>query len=352
MFTWSENPMVDMWNHIKFFRNEYNCKRLLKGDIKGQRNLIYENGEDLEKKVKQITMSINQAIEYFEAAEHCSINTSPLLFFYGMLSLAKALIVANIKDIFLEDIKYHGLETRPKTDRLRAYISNPSLWNMEDEYAVTNEGVFKYLCELLGVGIFQNGSVIRFKDILSICPEISNMYEKYYNEPSKIMYLYNHEVISKNPYKIKISLETTDKEEVYSIFPELKEDFNISPSILHGQALEFISHDLPEKPEYYSLFNPLIGGQYAISGLPYEIEACNKKQVISQVAADYLAMFILSICVRYKQDFWGDVIIGKKNGSLGLVELYINIVKRRYPNFILNLLVGENFEYGSPARFM
>ena len=55
MFTWSENPMVDMWNHIKFFRNEYNCKRLLKGDIKSQRNLKYEDGVDLEKKAKQIT---------------------------------------------------------------------------------------------------------------------------------------------------------------------------------------------------------------------------------------------------------------------------------------------------------
>lgn len=166
---------------------------------------------------------------------------------------------------------------------------------MENEYAVTNDGVFKYLCELLGMGVFQNGSVIRFKDILSICPEISNMYEKYYNEPSKILYLYKHEIISKSPYKIKISFETTDKEAIYNIFPELKGDFDISPSLLYGQALEFISHDLPEKPEYYSLFNPLIGGKYVISGLPYEIEDCNKKQVISQVAADYLAMFILSI---------------------------------------------------------
>ena len=218
VFTWSENPMVDMWNHIKFFRNEYNCKRLLKGDIKSQRNLIYEDGENLGKKVKQITMSINQAIEYFEAADHCSINTSPLLYFYGMLSLAKALIVANVKNIFLDDIKYHGLETRPKTESLRAYNRNPSLWNMENEYAVTNDGVFKYLCELLGMGVFQNGSVIRFKDILSICPEISNMYEKYYNEPSKILYLYKHEIISKSPYKIKISFETTDKEAIYNIF--------------------------------------------------------------------------------------------------------------------------------------
>jgi hypothetical protein len=127
MFTWSENAKSDLWNHIKFFSNEYNCRKLLKGEIKGGRSIIYSDSPELERKVKQITMCLKQATEYFSAAEEVSINTSPLLLFYGMLSLAKALIVSNKETIYLEDIQYHGLDTRPRTDELKTYHDNPIL---------------------------------------------------------------------------------------------------------------------------------------------------------------------------------------------------------------------------------
>lgn len=352
MFTWSENPKSDLWNHIKFFSNEHNCRKLLKGEIKGGRSLIYSDSPKLEKKVKQITMCLKQATEYFAAADEVSINTSPLLLFYGMLSLAKALIVSNKEEIFLEDVCYHGLETRPRTEELRIYHDNPTSWSMEEEYAVTNNGVFKYLSEVVGKGIFEDGSVIRFKDILSICPEISEIYEKYYNEPAKVLYLYSFHIISDLPRKFKIAFLTKYKAEVYKRFPKFMEDFDVSQELLDGQAIEFISHEFSVEPDYFSLFNPLVGGQYVVSGLNYKCNDESKNKVISQVSLDYLAMFILSICVRYKQDFWGLIINGEKSGILGLVELYISVVKRRYPNFILNLLVGENFDYGSPARYM
>jgi len=70
------------------------------------------------------------------------------------------------------------------------------------------------------------------------------------------------------------------------------------------------------------------------------------------MSIDYIAMFILSICVRYKQDFWGSITTGDKTGVLGLIKLYINAVKRRYPNFFLNYITGENYEYGSPGYLM
>ena len=63
-------------------------------------------------------------------------------------------------------------------------------------------------------------------------------------------------------------------------------------------------------------------------------------------------MYILSMCVRYKQDFWGEIIQGEKNGIIGLIELYLSVVKRRFPNSILNLLFGYEFSYGSPSSLM
>ena len=109
VFTWSENPYSDMWNQLMFLSKKNNAKKLLAGDIRSGRILIYEQGAELERKASQVSFGINQASEYYRAAGSASVATSPLLFFYGMLSLAKTLIVANKKDIYFEDMKYHGL---------------------------------------------------------------------------------------------------------------------------------------------------------------------------------------------------------------------------------------------------
>ena len=351
MFTWSEHPVQDLWNHVMFFSNEVNCRKLLNGDLKFRRAFLYNDGPQLDQKVKQITMCISQAKEYFSAANGVSVHTSPLLLFYGMLSLAKALIIANKESLFLEDVKYHGLETRPRTDELRGYSDNPVNWQMEKEYAVTNEGVFKQLAEVVGGSSFEKGSIITFKNLLSVCPEISGMYEKYYNEPSKTFYLNNFEILSKSPYQFAISFNETDEAEIYARFPELQGDV-IKTTLLHGVAKCFTSKELEERPSYISIFEPLIGGRYAVSGLKYEVNSIMRKRTVSQILIDYLSLYILSICVRYKQDFWGSIVKGESSGILGLIELYISVVKRRYPNMILNLLTGEPFSYGSPGRFM
>ena len=115
----SEQPIKDMWSHLKFLSYPENCKRFLKGEIKSNRTIYAIDEISLEKKSKQISMCIRQAWEYFNAAENVSINTSPLLIFYGMLSLAKALIITENKDVFLEQIGYHGLHTKAKDDKLK-----------------------------------------------------------------------------------------------------------------------------------------------------------------------------------------------------------------------------------------
>jgi hypothetical protein len=103
-------------------------------------------------------------------------------------------------------------------------------------------------------------------------------------------------------------------------------------------------------PEYLDIFVPCVGGRYVIGALPYQIQKEQKKKAINQALADYLAMHILSVCVRYKQDFWGSIINGEESGVLGLINLYITVITRRFPNIILDNLTGEAFEYGSPGR--
>jgi hypothetical protein len=205
VFTWSENPYSDMWNQLMFLSKKNNAKKLLSGEIKSGRQLVYEKGEELERKSSQVSFGISQASEYYKAAESASVTTSPLLYFYGMLSLAKTLITANKKDIYFEDIKYHGLtQKHPKDAKISEYRKDPEKWELECEFAVTRNGVSTYLTDIYCGFQFPNWCVITFKDIISICPEISEMYELYYGEPSRTVYLYNFKEISKDPYKIEI----------------------------------------------------------------------------------------------------------------------------------------------------
>ena len=63
-------------------------------------------------------------------------------------------------------------------------------------------------------------------------------------------------------------------------------------------------------------------------------------------------MYVLSDCVRYQQELWGSIVEGRQSGILGIIDLLISVSKRRFPNFILDRLYGETFEYGSPGRLM
>ena len=120
----------------------------------------------------------------------------------------------------------------------------------------------------------------------------------------------------------------------------------------HGVARTFISKNLTEFPSYFSIYSPPVGGRYVVGGLKYRKGGNNFSSYVDPIVTDYFAMYILSMCVRYKQDFWGKIISGEKDGVIGLVEQYLSISKRRFPNVILNNLFGWDFSYGAPSRLI
>ncbi len=178
------------------------------------------------------------------------------------------------------------------------------------------------------------------------------MFEKYYGEESKVLYLYKFDERSKTPYEIQICIREKDEQKIFKRIPELKKDFIMHNGLLHNQARIFTSKNLTNFPEYMGLYYPAVGGRYVIGGLKYRIGNTQFSEYLPPALVDYIAIFILSECVRYKQDLWGEVIEGKKSGAIGLIQLYISVIKRRFPNLILNELFGEAFEYGSPSRWM
>ena len=341
-----------MWNHLLLFTSKANVVKLLVGEIKSNRSLFIERGEKLEKKASQIAYAIGQAFEYFKAADTVSISTSPLLFFYGMLSLAKALIIANHPNVLLADISYHGLTTRPCNKELENYATNESIWKIEDEFLVIRPGVFNWLTHVTMDFEFPESTVFKVRDLLRIDPEIADFYFSLYGEIPQAQYLYDDSE-TLNPYHLEICPRTTDKNTFERVFPEIISDFDIEPNVRHKQALVYRSKShVTQFPQYIGIYYPLAGGRYIIKGLPYKANDSILLKYQFPELSDYLLMFILSTCVRYKQEFWGKLIHGELDGNIGILNLAISNARLRYPNFILNNLYNERFEYGIAARLM
>ncbi|WP_026736455.1 YaaC family protein [Fischerella sp. PCC 9605] len=350
MLTWTNQPYESMWNHIRLLKYSTNVKKLLTGKLLSNRNFFFSDQELVERKSRQIAYAISQADEYFKAADNVSEITSPLLYFYGMLSLVKALLVANTQNLLLDDIKYHGLFTRAINENLKKYVERENEWCIEKEFAVCNEGVLDELTKLVHNFSFPKHSIILFKDILKLNPELGDFYTKYYGEPASFLPLYSYDL---KTFPFKLYPATTDKKKVLASFPNIEKHFEVTADLLHGQALVIQSREyLKEMPNNIGIYYPIPGGRYLIAGLDYEHESNTCSYYISPEICDYIGMFILSNCVRYKQELWGMTVSGERDGGFGLVNLFISIARTRFPNFILSQLFNEKFEYGVAARLM
>jgi hypothetical protein len=363
MFTWTDNPYKEMWNQLKVLAIETNVRHLLTGHLPSERPSIYPQGQNVNRKARQIAMTVAQAADYFDAAEQVSIATSPLLLFYGMLSLAKALIVANQVDTFLEDISYHGLHTRTTASVLHGssvatYAENPAGWNLPDEYAITAGGVFREFSQVVQGFSLPDVTVFRLRDLFSVCAEMSKMFERHFRSPSRCVYFYTCQEDSQEQYRLRLEFQR-ETQHVVERIPQLANDFTVRQGS-HGSVVFESNPNISEWPEYLGRYNPPVGGKYIIGGTPYETHTTEQgrpapirgERYLDPAVVDYAAVFILGNCVRYKQDLWRRAMLGEESGILSLMEIYLGVVRRRFPNFILNLFFNEKIAYGMPGHIM
>jgi hypothetical protein len=343
--TWTDSPEDAIWNHLRFLSHLNNATRLLQGGLgcTVKREIAQETGS---RKARQLSACIQQAEEYYNAARRATIATSPLLLFYGMLSLAKALVVANHSTLLLEDINYHGLK------RAKGESDDVPL---EEINLMTDGGVFEEFMKIAtGIALPRNAEV-RFKDILATRPSVSEFYSRYYSEQPNCFGLYdshfggtgeNHVSLSISKYNYGRELTV---ENILALIPGLAEDFVIEPGLHHGQVYRFYTNTLRAMPAYMGFYHSPIGGRYVIGGLPSRVGGVTEKRYVFPACAEYRLIFLLSDCVRYRQEFWSRIISGEQTGVLGIVDMAIAHTVRHFPNFILDCLFGQTFTYGTPG---
>ena len=342
-----------MWDHLDFLTHTANAERLLSQQIQSMGEPLSGHKNMVGKKAAQIAYSIRQGHDYFRAADSVSITTSPVLYYYGILSLSKSLLVAKCEDLLLDDIKYHGLQHAPTAEGSRESCQgDPSSWCIERESAITRGGSFKHLTRLIHGFEFPDHSTIEYRDLLEVEPETSDMFRQYYGVHPRVQYLYDTSEKT-DPYQLSISVRTTDPEDFERRFARFQSDFRRQAGIRHDQALVYVSDSKMQSfPEWCGLYEATHGGRWLVGGLRYKHAQGQVERYIRPEVCDYVNMFILGSCARYQQELWGQLVEGKTVGAMGLISLYVGIVRSRFPNFILSQLFGEELSFGPAGRLV
>lgn len=98
---YSENAEDDIWEQLLKFSYQSNISKHIGGEVESEITNI-------------VAGSITQAFEYFKSYKDVSLNTSPLLLYYGTINLLYGFITLKRNSIII--IKNHGakLDTSEK----------------------------------------------------------------------------------------------------------------------------------------------------------------------------------------------------------------------------------------------
>lgn len=186
----TEHPLSEIWSNLIFFESEYNSETFLKERIKGDfYGLDYKTlsvlktksgvkldvfrtiePRDVKDNAIELAYCFKQAREYYNATTNTTELTHPILLYYGMVSLARALVVATYK--FRNPKKGHGLVAL----------------NNFDYVAVKERGLFPRFhdCYCSAPQIYLSKPKLTLQELFSVIPELRREYEMIYGESSQI----------------------------------------------------------------------------------------------------------------------------------------------------------------------
>jgi len=115
----AENPNKQIWKYLRYFLDIDSIAKKIK------KNYPEAGKEDFKKQARQISYSIRQAEEYFYASSKVDLVTKPLLLYYGVAALSRALILfkqdgMQSYDVLRKDKKHkaHGLKPFGDWDKI------------------------------------------------------------------------------------------------------------------------------------------------------------------------------------------------------------------------------------------
>ncbi|KEO81146.1 YaaC family protein [Tumebacillus flagellatus] len=333
----SEQPYRKLWDTFVYYENEQTTSEFLRRQYEAQ------GLESVSKWVYQATpkfiFSIKQAREYYRAAEACDILTKPLLLYYGMMALSKALITSRTPDYpSTTSVLKHGLSTRKLKRDGYAFA--------DDEVRVQKDGIFQTLHQTLGGPDFQPMHPFRMKELLGVIPELKHAYERLYG-PAPVCPLdfFQPESTKKPHWHVPRSFVSSARK----TRDELLE-------LLNRHGGEETRFSFPEEPSETGLLRIEVDGNptghrlllHDFSGRPHLRLPHEGDLVLPEISVHFMVMFVLGMLCRYETERWGEMILTFSSHDTFLINEFLNVSMRKFPNLILDELNQEQTIFFTP----
>lgn len=338
-----------IWQEIYTLSDLRIIKKRLKIQAKSESNPLTDDFAT--QKAKDIQFCVKQAKDYFSSSKHSSILIKPTLIYYGLISLAAALIIYKQRDKSLDSMKEsHGLKDKYPNTLQNVYSGN-----------LSRTEILKISAE-----IQPNGTFVTLKDInLS---EFFTLPVKNDGGPdSSIDYLQTLNFGLDNPTIKEVNLLTLFQN-IPEISRELKLLLNNESMVYLGEAVfnnEHItcrfSKDLCEEQELRNKFSFIEytsvteSNNYYFFQLPREIYTnytpLTKRDIMGNqflnadknntfVSSDfviyYITFFILGSLARYKPALWRTILEDEMHGLNTIPEILCDRSYVKLPLYFLN----------------
>jgi YaaC-like Protein len=319
-FVYSENPREDQWRRILRYSYRNNVIERLKS---------CQFGTD-EHVVEIILGSVQQAYEYFRLGEQASLFTSPTLVYYGAAHLffaAATLITGNVPPV-----QNHGLRFE-QSDGLATLADSavlPTNWD---------SGSFPIMAKIFSHSQEQliRAGAWTLHDFIGALPDMEEDYTMTY--PGKLPRILPLEEIETE--KSVIERVPVLKLQPWKTGFPWKEVVNVKEAYVR-----------PQLTSHFLVFRRKIGyvdcGEYSVFGKKY-LSLYHSKQNqrfrLHQLSLFQGALFILGHLARYYPAKWYPFIQNDSTGERHLVEKFVSVATRSFPNLILNELEGRRLVF-------
>ncbi len=375
----SENPEKALWWHLSHFKNVDRIAPLIVSN--------HNNLENAKKQAKQIRYCIEQAEEYFLSAQHVTIATRPLLLYYGMASLAWALVLfKKTGDYSLDKLQKrhehqdhglkrpnvsYGIRTQPLTEileRVRAEVprliqSRPSGAELPGTFGllygcVQMERAWIELQIKRGPVTTTDRTPLESTSSLPNPATISGSFLSLGRLLLQIpdMVPPFAELGIRPPFafcsQAKIGRREEDSEQTLVMtFSRMREEEVAALRARFPPRAGLTCHEFPaglgievrhnqgERVVVPALRETIDGRHYVF--IPEEPE------LLPETCALLAAMFLLGMLVRYYPHIWMEL-LDRRHVFVEVLEAFLPIAVRKYPNLILNNLSGDSFGFAYP----
>jgi len=280
---------------------------------------------------------VTQAHEYFSAAKTVTLNTSPLLYYYGVTNLLAG--VCSLLKGQIPTIRGHGLdfEIPERRSRVADLIINIR-WR--------EAGAFRTFCEMLGTSTaLEGGQSWTFLEILGSVPELISDFERCYPD--------------EQPHVIPVEIVKLEESALDRVALSDVERFQDKEQMLARIENFSKSYLPPNQTETHLVMRYRLRGErigvYSVSGqkfLPLAHVKGSYSITFPPILYCFLGLYALGFLSRYQPQVWTPFVRADTSGERDIIQRFIRTAARIVPNLALNMLHQSRLSFVTRPRGM